>query len=115
MHTEQYGHGEADLLFANRVGGAHRRTLFRTRQWRPSLVRAGLLAAVASYLEARRHGGQWLVRIENIDPPREEAGAAERILATLEAYGFEWDGPTRFQGDSADAHAMALRRLGALR
>ena len=53
-HTEQYGYGEADMLFANRVGGAHRRTLFRARQWRPSLVRAGLLGTVT------RDGEQWV-------------------------------------------------------
>ena len=45
-HVDQFGYGEADLLFANQVGGALRRTLFRSRVWRPSLVRAGLLGSV---------------------------------------------------------------------
>ena len=49
-----------------------------------------LLAAVASYLDARSAGAQWLLRIENIDPPREVPGAADSILRTLDAYGFEW-------------------------
>lgn len=45
-HLAAYPHGEADLIFANAVGGAHRRTLFRSRIWRPTLVRAGLLGRV---------------------------------------------------------------------
>ena len=59
-----------------------------------------LLAAVASYLEARCHRGQWLVRVEDIDPPREEPGAADKILEALDAFGFEWDGPVTWQSDS---------------
>jgi glutamyl-Q tRNA(Asp) synthetase len=70
-----------------------------------------LLAAVASYLEARANDGHWLLRIEDIDPPREQPGATERILAALEAYGFEWDGPTSFQSASRDAHEAAIKRL----
>jgi len=48
-----------------------------------------LLAAVASYLEARSNNGRWLLRIEDIDPPREQPGATEMILAALEAYGWQ--------------------------
>jgi glutamyl-Q tRNA(Asp) synthetase len=70
-----------------------------------------LLAAVASYLEARANNGHWLLRIEDIDPPREQPGATEGILAALEAYGFEWDGPTSFQSASRDAHETAIKRL----
>lgn len=70
-----------------------------------------LLAAVASYLEARSNNGRWLLRIEDIDPPREQPGATEMILAALEAYGFEWDGPTSFQSASRDAHEAAINRL----
>jgi glutamyl-Q tRNA(Asp) synthetase len=51
-----------------------------------------MLAAVASYVRARAFGGQWLVRIEDIDPPREQAGAADDILRQLEAAGLHWDG-----------------------
>lgn len=70
-----------------------------------------LLAAVASYLDARASGSDWHVRIENIDPPREVAGAAEQIIESLERHGFEWDGPVLWQADSADAHEAALERL----
>lgn len=70
-----------------------------------------LLAALASCLEARRHGGQWLVRMEDIDPPREVAGAADLILHTLEAYGFEWDGAVMYQSRRDDAYRAALAEL----
>jgi glutamyl-Q tRNA(Asp) synthetase len=70
-----------------------------------------LLAAVASYLEARANNGLWLLRIEDIDPPREQPGATKEILAALESYGFEWDGPTSFQSASRDAHEAAIKRL----
>lgn len=70
-----------------------------------------LLAAVASYLEARCSHGQWLLRVEDIDPPREQAGASGEILAALEAHGFEWDGPVTWQSDSRDAHECAIRAL----
>lgn len=49
-----------------------------------------LLAAVASYLDARAQGGEWLVRMEDVDTPRNVPGAADGILRTLEAYGFAW-------------------------
>lgn len=70
-----------------------------------------LLAAVASYLEARAHGGRWLVRIEDVDPPREHPGAADMIVEALEAYGFEWDGPVIRQSASGAAHRQALDTL----
>ncbi|MFQ2245397.1 tRNA glutamyl-Q(34) synthetase GluQRS [Aeromonas enteropelogenes] len=56
-----------------------------------------LVAALGSFLQARARGGRWLVRIEDIDPPREMAGAADLILQTLEAYGLEWDGEVMYQ------------------
>ncbi|WP_270806589.1 MULTISPECIES: tRNA glutamyl-Q(34) synthetase GluQRS [Aeromonas] len=56
-----------------------------------------LIAALGSFLQARSRRGRWLVRIEDIDPPREMAGAAALILKTLEAYGLEWDGEVMFQ------------------
>jgi len=70
-----------------------------------------LLAAVASYLDARQAGGRWLLRIENIDPPREQAGAVEAILRTLDVYGFEWDGGVIYQRDSEPRHREAVDRL----
>ena len=70
-----------------------------------------LLAAVASYLRARIHGGRWLVRIEDIDPPREQPGAAEAIIEALDCYGFEWDGPILYQSASTEIHAAARDRL----
>ena len=70
-----------------------------------------LVAAVGSYLDARASGGAWLVRMEDLDRPREAVGAADAILGTLEAYGFEWDGTTMRQSSRAPAYAAALERL----
>ena len=56
-----------------------------------------LVAAVGSYLEARAAGGEWLLRIEDVDEPRTAAGAADSILRTLERMGFAWDGEVVFQ------------------
>ena len=70
-----------------------------------------LVAAVGSYLDARAHGGQWLLRMEDVDTPRNVPGAAQGILATLEAYGFEWDGPVLWQSSRFAAYADALQRL----
>ena len=72
-----------------------------------------LLSAVASYLEARVHGGEWLVRIEDIDTPRTVAGAADAILHTLEAAGMQWDGSVIYQRARREAYDAALRKLGA--
>ena len=70
-----------------------------------------LVAAVASYLDARAAAGQWLVRIEDLDPPRERPGAADDILATLDRLGLHWDGPVLRQSARSDAYAAALERL----
>ncbi len=72
-----------------------------------------LVAALASFLDARRAGGEWRLRIEDIDPPRCPAGAADTILRQLEAFGLHWDGPVRWQHDRDDAYAAALARLEA--
>ncbi len=71
-----------------------------------------MYAAAASYLDARAHRGRWLVRIEDIDRPRVVAGSADRILATLEAFGFEWDGEVQRQSDRHAAYAAVLEDLG---
>jgi glutamyl-Q tRNA(Asp) synthetase len=74
-----------------------------------------LVAAVGSYLDARHQHGEWRLRIEDIDPPREVPGAADGILKTLEAFGLEWDGPVSYQsrhGDRFEAALEQLERLG---
>jgi len=70
-----------------------------------------LVAAVASYLQARINDGRWLLRIEDIDPPREQPGATNEIISALEHHGFEWDGDVIFQSESSDAHQAALTSL----
>lgn len=70
-----------------------------------------LVAAVGSYLQARSQGGQWFVRIEDLDPPREVPGAAGDILRTLEAFGFEWDGEVMYQSRRHAAYEAALEKL----
>ncbi|MDI5983542.1 tRNA glutamyl-Q(34) synthetase GluQRS [Halomonas sp. M4R5S39] len=70
-----------------------------------------LVAALASFLDARRVGGQWRLRIEDIDPPRCPPGAAETILRQLEAFGLEWDGPIHWQHERGAAYQAALDTL----
>lgn len=70
-----------------------------------------LLAAVVSFLEARARAGEWLVRIEDLDPPREQPGAASAILRSLDAHGFGWDGPVLYQSQRLSAYDDALDEL----
>lgn len=70
-----------------------------------------LVAALGSYLCARQAGGEWLVRIEDLDPPREVPGSADLILRTLEAFGFEWSGPVLRQSTRREAYEAAARYL----
>ena len=70
-----------------------------------------LITAVGSYLQARSQGGEWLVRMEDIDPPREQPGAADEILRALEAYHLHWDGPVLYQSERTDAYVDALDQL----
>ncbi len=72
-----------------------------------------LIAAVASYLDARSNQGEWLVRIEDLDLPRQMPGAADLILRTLEAYGFEWDGEVIYQSQRDHYYQDALHMLAA--
>ena len=82
----------------------------------PRLQRGGLhmgslLAALASWCDARHRGGQWLVRMEDLDPPREVPGAASDILRTLEGFGLHWDGPVVYQSQRHASYADALNFL----
>ncbi|MFC3854068.1 tRNA glutamyl-Q(34) synthetase GluQRS [Salinispirillum marinum] len=70
-----------------------------------------LVTALGSYLDARAHNGQWYVRMEDIDPPREQPGAADDILRTLEAFGLHWDGPVVWQSSRSEAYLAALEAL----
>jgi glutamyl-Q tRNA(Asp) synthetase len=70
-----------------------------------------LIAAVASYCDARAAGGQWLLRMEDLDPPREMPGAARHIIKQLNAYGFEWDGDVLFQSTRLHAYHDAIATL----
>ena len=67
-----------------------------------------LVAAVGSYLDARTQGGEWLLRMEDVDRPRNVPGAAEQILSMLEAFGFTWDGPVLWQSTRDAAYGEAL-------
>ena len=72
-----------------------------------------VLAAFGSWLHARRHGGRWLVRIEDLDPPREQPGAAARQLATLARLGLHPDGEVVKQSERHALYREALDRLVA--
>jgi glutamyl-Q tRNA(Asp) synthetase len=70
-----------------------------------------LVAAVGSYLEAKSRGGLWLLRMDDLDPPREQPGAAAGILRTLAACGLDWDGEPLYQSQRKEAYRAALARL----
>lgn len=73
-----------------------------------------LFAALGSWLRARSRSGAWIVRMEDLDPPREIPGAARRILATLCAFGLDSDEPVMFQSTRAPRYRTALDRLVAM-
>ncbi|MFM0065175.1 tRNA glutamyl-Q(34) synthetase GluQRS [Paraburkholderia aspalathi] len=70
-----------------------------------------LVSALASWLDARAHGGAWLLRIEDIDGPRTVPGAAEEILSTLEHFGMHADEPPVWQSDRIARYQEALEQL----
>lgn len=72
-----------------------------------------LVAALASWLDARAHGGQWLVRIEDVDSPRTVSGADQHILAQLAACGLHPDAPPAWQSQRSALYQAALERLKA--
>ena len=76
-----------------------------------SLHLGSLVAAVASYLDARAACGAWLVRMEDLDREREVAGCAAQLLRTLEAFGLHWDGPVEYQSARSDHYRAALEQL----
>jgi glutamyl-Q tRNA(Asp) synthetase len=77
-------------------------------------LHAGSVAtALGAWLDARAHDGRWLLRIEDIDPPREQPGASAAILEALSALGLRWDGEPVFQSARGDRYAHALERLAA--
>jgi glutamyl-Q tRNA(Asp) synthetase len=73
-----------------------------------------LVAALASFLDARKHQGQWLVRIEDIDPPRESPTAPIEILNQLKVLGLKWDGEPLLQSTRLNAYQIDLDRLNDL-
>lgn len=70
-----------------------------------------LVAALASWVDARHHRGLWLLRIEDIDPPREIAGASDEIISCLSAHGLDWDGEISYQSTRGDHYDHALQTL----
>lgn len=73
-----------------------------------------LVTATASFLDARSHDGKWLVRMEDLDKPREVAGAATDILDTLESFGFHWDDEVLFQSQRTQFYQNTLEQLQSL-
>jgi glutamyl-Q tRNA(Asp) synthetase len=73
-----------------------------------------LVAALASWLDARSQGGEWLVRIEDVDTPRTVPGAADEILRALEAFGLHWDGEVVAQSRRTARYTEALERLRSM-
>ncbi|MDH3762821.1 MAG: tRNA glutamyl-Q(34) synthetase GluQRS [Gammaproteobacteria bacterium] len=70
-----------------------------------------LVAALASFCQARSQQGRWILRIEDVDTPRVVSGAADRILRDLEAFGFSWDGPVLYQRDQFERYRFYLEKL----
>lgn len=72
-----------------------------------------LVAAAASYCDAKAHQGKWLLRIENVDTMREVAGASQAIINCLSAHGFEWDDDIIVQDQRSDIYQQHLNQLQA--
>ena len=70
-----------------------------------------LVAALGSFLDARHNGGEWLVRMEDLDPPREVPGAADEILYSLDALGLHWDADVLFQSKRTEIYEQVLEML----
>ena len=77
------------------------------------LHQGSLVAAVASYLEARARAGLWLLRIDDVDTPRTVPGAADSILEALAAHALRWDGDVVYQSSQAELYQDALHQLSS--
>ncbi|NMU72420.1 tRNA glutamyl-Q(34) synthetase GluQRS, partial [Vibrio parahaemolyticus] len=69
-----------------------------------------LIAALGSYFQAKAQNGAWLVRIEDLDPPREMPGAAQLILEALKAYQLHWDGEVVYQSERHDLYQAQINK-----
>jgi len=76
------------------------------------LHQGSLVAAMASYLDAKAHGGQWFVRIEDLDFDRNAQGADSHILHSLQRCGMQWDGDVTWQSQRQSLYQQAIERLG---
>lgn len=101
------------------IAGKHTGTMAQptgyTGRFAPSptgpLHLGSLAAALASWVDARAHNGTWLLRIEDIDPEREQPGAAEQIVRSLRSHGLNWDGPIICQSERSARYEAALDSL----
>jgi glutamyl-Q tRNA(Asp) synthetase len=95
------GHSNLDRMYAGRFAPSPTGPLHF----------GSLVAALASWLDARAAGGQWLVRMEDLDAPRNLPGAAEEILRTLQALGLHGDGPVVFQSQRTALYRESLEKI----
>ena len=93
-------------------GGSNYRGRFAPSPTGP-LHAGSLVAALASYLDARAHGGAWLLRMEDIDEARSLPDAAQAIMQCLQAHGMQWDGKPVWQSRRKALYQAAFERLGA--